>query len=71
MAVTADAAVLSEPEFLRRVDLAQHDAEVIERALDHLERKATADGFFTIDPFWLKEYAAQIRQRAKESPNEA
>ena len=51
--------------------LADHDAEVIERALDHLERKATADGFFTIDPFWLKEYAAQIRQRAKESPNEA
>ncbi|GAB0151063.1 hypothetical protein [Marinobacterium sp. BA1] len=67
MAVTADAAVLSEPEFLRRVDLAQHDAEVIERALDHLERRATEEGYFTIDPIWLKEYADQLRQQAKEA----
>ena len=43
--------------------LASHDAEVIERACDHLERKARDDGYFTIDPTHLYEYANQLRQQ--------
>jgi len=63
MAVTADAAVLSEPEFLRRVDLAQHDAQVIKQFVRDYTDWQGIDWMLTD---FMHKRVDELNQKAKE-----
>lgn len=66
MAATADESVLCEPEFLRRMDLSAHNADVIERFKDELVKSVSAlyrphiEGVCAV-------VQQQLRQQIKES----
>ncbi len=70
MAMTADKTVINEREFISRMNLAQHDAEVIASALYDLSTAIRYDftGVYALGDIeeFIDNYIDQLRQKAQE-----